>query len=89
MAKMPTYDDLINQHVFARLFDKQHAEWQRCRVVAICAAGIKLKSTKTQELFVIGNDNVIDDVRVEGAFIPWEREQAPYDGNFLNCILCD
>ena len=85
MDKVPTYDDLVNQHVFARLFDKAHAEWQRCKVVSICAAGIKLKSAKTKEIFVIDNDSVMDDVRVQGAFIPWEREQEPYDGNF--CIV--
>ena len=70
----------MGQCIYARLFDKAHPEWQRCRVVGIVRAGIKVKSTRNNQLFVIGKDDVVEDVRVEGAFIPWERAQKPYNG---------
>ena len=86
-----TYEDLVGQDVHARLFDKDHPEWQRCRVVEICAAGIKLKSCLNNEVFIVGNEDVVDDVRADGAFIPWERDQKQFDGkcdsNFIHTTL--
>ena len=70
----------MGKFVYARLFDKTHPEWQRCKVMSIVRSGIKVKSTLNNELFVICKDDVAEDVRAEGAFIPWEHEQKPYDG---------
>ena len=78
-----TYEDLVGKFVHVRLFDKAHPEWQRCEVVSIVRSGIKLKSTLNEELFVICKDDVVEDIRAEGAFIPWEREQKPYDGKWI------
>lgn len=72
----------MHQDVHARLFDKGHPEWQRCRVIEICAAGIKLKSYLTKELFFVGKEDVAEDIRADGAFVPWEREQKCFDGKY-------
>ena len=66
MSKL-IYEDLVDQFVHSRLFDKAHPEWQRCEVVSIVRSGIKLKSTLNEELFVICKDDVVEDIRAEGA----------------------
>ena len=85
LTSVRTYADLVGTIVFSRLYDKDHPEWQRCRVMSICQAGIKLKSLLTKEIFVIGNGDVLGDIRVDGAFIPWGKDQKPYDGKF--CLI--
>ena len=81
------YEDLVGKYVHARLYDHKHPEWQRCKVVAICQSGLKVKSIRTKELHIIGNIDVPADVRMEGAFVPWEVEQQPYDGPFKSILL--
>ena len=75
------YDDLVGKNVFARLRDVRHPEWQDCKVVSIAAAGIKLKSKRTFEQFIIDNNSVPTDLRLHGAFVPWEYQQKPYNGS--------
>ena len=72
----------MNQEVHTRLFDKGHPDWQRCRVIEICTAGIKLKSYLTKELFFVGKEDVVEDIRADEAFVPWEREQKRFDGKW-------
>ena len=79
-TKALVYEDLVGKHVHARLYDAEHPEWQRCKVVAICKAGLKVKSMRTKTIHIVGNCDVPEDVRMEGAFVPWEVEQQPYDG---------
>ena len=79
MSKL-IYEDLVDQFVHSRLFDKAHPEWQRCKVISIVPSGIKLQSTLNKEVFIICKEDVGEDIRAEGSFIPWERDQKPYDG---------
>ena len=51
--------------------------------MSICQTDIKLKSLLTKEIFVIDNDDVLGDIHVNGAFIPWKKDQKPYDGKFF------
>ena len=78
--KRPVYDDLVGKKVYARLYDEQNPEWQLCRVVSLCNAGIKVKSDRTRSIHIIDKFDVAEDLRVEGAFVPWEKDQKPYDG---------
>ena len=80
---MMTYENLIRKKVWARLRDAGHPEWQICTVCDIVPAGIKLKSGRTHELFIVGNNDVRDDMRLLTAFVPWEKEQKPYTGAFV------
>ena len=88
MAKTTTYDDLVGQNVFARLRDSGHPEWQKCNVVSVISAGIKLRSQRTHEEFIIDNNDVREDLRLCDAFIPWEREQKPYNGKYFLLFKC-
>ena len=81
--KIRIYDDLVGKNVHARLYDKDSPEWQRCKVIQLCNSGLKLKSTLTQELHLVANGDIPEDIRVDGAFIPWEYEQKPYDGTLV------
>ena len=80
MAKTTTYDDLVGRNIFARLRDSGHPEWQKCNVVGLIPAGIKLRSHRTHEEVIIANNDVRADLRLCDAFIPREREQKPYNG---------
>ena len=80
---MATYEDLIHKKVWARLRDFGHDEWQKCTVCGIVCAGIKLKSERTRELFIIDNNDVRDDLRLLTAFVPWEVDQKPYTGEYI------
>ena len=77
---MSTYTDLIRKKVWARLRDAGHPEWQICTVYAIVSSGIKLKSDRTNELFIVTNNDVKNDLRLLNTFVPWEKEQQIYDG---------
>ena len=74
------YEDLVGKNVYTRLYNEEHAEWELCRVLKLCRAGLKVKSSRTNSIHIIGNADVSEDVRVVGAFVPWEKEQKPYDG---------
>ena len=84
---MATYEDLVHKKVWARLRNGEHPEWQICTVCSIISAGIKLKSARTNELFIIDNNDVRDDVRLMSAFVPWEEEQKNYNGKFVKLLL--
>ena len=86
---MTTYEDLLCKKVWARLRDVYHPECQIRTVYEIVSAGIKLKSERTNELFIVGNNDVRDDLRLLTAFVPWEVEQKPYTGVLILLIyLC-
>lgn len=81
-----TYEDLVGQYVNVRLYDKSHPEWQKCKLVEVVHSGLKVQSTRNTELFVIDKNDVAEDVRAKGAFVPWEHEQEPYDGKYLKTL---
>ena len=86
-GKKKCYEDLVGTFVHARLYDEDHPEWQLCKVVSICKAGLKVRSKRSKELHLIPNSEVAEDVRVKGAFIPWEDEQKAYDGTLVAIIF--
>ena len=81
------YDNLVGTSVYARLYDNQHPEWQLCRVISLCNAGIKVKSARTHSMHIIDKFDVAEDLRVDGAFVPWESDQKPYDGAFVVTLI--
>ena len=81
-----TYEDLVGQHVNVRLYDKSHPEWQKCKVVEVVQSVLKVQSTRNAELFVIDKNDVVEDIRAAGVFVPWKHEQEPYDGTFLQTL---
>ena len=82
-AAMSCHDDLVGKTVFARLRDVHHPEWQQCTVVQLVDSGIKVKSRRSHEVFLIANNDVCEDLRLRTAFLPYERDQKPYDGKLL------
>ena len=80
---MPKYDDLVDKYVFVRRRDVKHPEWQQCKVLKLVYSGIKVESRRTLEHFIIANNDVIDDLRLVNAFLPYERDQQPYDGSSI------
>ena len=86
MTKTTTNDDLVGRNIFARLRDSRHPEWQKYNVVGLIPEGIKVRSHRTHEEFIISNNDVREDLRLCGAFIPWEREQKPYNGKYFCCV---
>ena len=79
---MPKYNDLVGKYVFARLRDARHSEWEKCKVLELLYSGIKVEARRTREQFIIASNDVIDDLRLVNAFLPYELEQKPYDGTF-------
>ena len=84
---MSTYNDLVGKYIFARLRDGNLFEWQQCKVTELVDSGLKVQSRRTHEVFIIANNDVCEDVRLANAFLPYEHDQKPYDGNFFFVIV--
>lgn len=88
--QVKTYDDIVGKNVYARLRVPHHREWEECQAIALVSAGIKIKCIATHEIFIISNNDVREDLRLMDAFVPWEKQQKPYNGKlYLNYLFTE